>query len=167
MCDGDSSLRTSLAAAQIAGRGFMTIEDERPDSTCKRTQTLVSPSTLIVLMQKFSEIIDVHPRSHTANAARTWKLTSEPITPAADRPLLHQPVETADTHPEHEQYRPGNTSCCNARPLAPIPHGGNGCAQPVALVGILEKTPENSYFSLVIAFSQNSSDSSSSSSHTR
>ena len=167
MCDGDSSLRTSLAAAQIAGCVFMTIEDERPDSACKRTQTLVSPSTLIVLMQKFSEIIDVHPRGHTANAARTGHLTAEPFTPAADRPLLHQPVETADTHPKHEQYRPGNTSGCNARFFTPIPHAENGCTQPVTLIGILEETPENSYFSFVITRAQNSSESSSSSSHTR
>lgn len=145
----------------------MTIEDERSDLAYKRVQTLVSPPAFIVLMQKLPEIIDVHPRSHTPNAARTGHLAPQPSTPAADRPLLHQPVETADTHPKHEQYRPGNTSGCNARFLTPIPYAGNGFAQPVTLIGILKETPENSYFSFVITFSQNSSESSSSSSHTR
>ncbi len=167
LCDGDSPLRTPPAAAQIAGSGFMTIKDHRPDLPDHRMQTLVPPPTLIVLMHKPPEIIDIHPRSHSPNAPRTRQLTAQPSFPAPDRPLLHQPVETPDTHPQHEQYRPGNSPHRNPRPLASIPDSTDSPAYRVAPVRILEKTSENGYFSFVVTLAQNSSESSSSSSHTR
>jgi hypothetical protein len=121
----DSPPKTPGAGAKVTGGTLVAIEDDGSDIPYERLNTLIPSPASIVLVKKFSEIIFIQPPSHPAYGTSAGKLSTQPLTPEAGRPVLYQTVETPYACPLHKKYRANHYLHANPGLQPSVTYRGN------------------------------------------